>query len=125
MSSAELNSNARKRARKEGEEEASETSTLRSSDFYFNDGTIVLRAASKNDNSVTMFRVHQSLLALHCTVFRDMFGDEDTARFAGVSERYDDVPIMHLHDDIEDVEDFLRALYHPEYVVCVRGQDTS
>ncbi|KZV76851.1 hypothetical protein PENSPDRAFT_747407 [Peniophora sp. CONT] len=117
MSALELASQARKRARTEdGDKNATEPDTVRSQDFYFNDGTIVLRTLSKKKNQYTLFRVHKSLLALHCTVFRDMLGDGDTMHFENASEECDGVPLMHLHDDFMDVDDFLRALYQPEFM---------
>ncbi|VDC03750.1 unnamed protein product [Peniophora sp. CBMAI 1063] len=117
MSSAETGDPARKRAREdEGGDAASEPSVVRSQDFYFNDGTIALRALSKDKNCYTIYRVHKSLLALHCSVFRDMFGDTDTIHFDAASEKYDGVPLMHLHDEPEDIRDFLKALYDPAFM---------
>lgn len=112
-----MGSPARKRAREDNGDAGAtdEPSVVRSPDFYFNDGTIVLRTLSKQENSYTLFRVHKSILALHCTVFRDMFGDGDAVHFDGVSEQSDGVPLMHLHDEAKDIEEFLRAFYHPEY----------
>ena len=95
-----------------------ESTVVRSTDFYFNDGTIALRTLSKTDNTLTVFRVHKSLLALRCSVFQDMFGENDAMYFDGASEKYDGVPLVHLHDDPDDLMDFLSALYDPECVLA-------
>ncbi|KZV76850.1 hypothetical protein PENSPDRAFT_679866 [Peniophora sp. CONT] len=117
MSALGLSSPTRKRAREDdGNAGGTEPNVIRSPDFYFNDGTIVLRTLSTQSNSYTLFRVHKSLLALHCTVFRDMFGEGNSAPFDSTSEQCDGVPLMHLHDDVEDLNDFLQALYHPEFM---------
>ncbi|KZV76847.1 hypothetical protein PENSPDRAFT_730875 [Peniophora sp. CONT] len=116
MDASGSSSPARKRGRDDDGDAVVEPSVTRSQDFYFNDGTIVLRALSKQDNVYTLFRVHKSLLALRCSVFHDMFGDGDALHFDGASEQYDGVPLMHLHDEPEDVLDFLKALYDPEFM---------
>lgn len=115
MSAPEPSSPTRKRAREDdGDAGATEPQTVRSLDFYFNDGTIVLRTFTKQNNSYKLFRVHQSLLSLHCTAFRDMFGVGDAVHFDSASEKCDGVPVVHLHDEADALEDFLRAVHHPE-----------
>lgn len=117
MSASDSSSPAHKRAREdEDSADTTELSVVRSPDFYFDDGTIALRALSKEDSTYIIFRVHKSLLALHCSVFNDMLGGEDTAHLAAASEHYDGIPVMHLHDHPDELVDFLQALYDPEYV---------
>ncbi|KAI0314650.1 hypothetical protein OF83DRAFT_1063460, partial [Amylostereum chailletii] len=60
------------------------------------------------------YKVHKSTLALHATFFRDLFDGPQTA-FDTASERYDGVPVMDMQDAAEDVEDFLKAIYFPDY----------
>ncbi|KAJ7246359.1 hypothetical protein C8J57DRAFT_1476044 [Mycena rebaudengoi] len=47
--------------------EASEPPLIRSTEYWFDDGNIILQVEG------TQFRIHKSLLALHSSVFRDMF----------------------------------------------------
>ena len=100
-----------KRARLDGS--AALPVTYRSPDLWLQDGTIVLRAVSPHTH--TLYKVHKSVLALHSSVFRDIFSGPQAAFDAG-SEWYDGVPLMEMPDPPEDVDSFLKALYFSEYV---------
>ncbi|KAL0947784.1 hypothetical protein HGRIS_013858 [Hohenbuehelia grisea] len=91
-------------------------------DVYYEDGNIVLAVKSEEEDDdgsmvqmTTYFRVHQSILAQHSQVFRDMFAvPQPTA--ADQDDAYDGLPVVHLHDTPEDLKAFLQCLYDPYFV---------
>lgn len=85
----------------------------KSSHVYLNDGNIILHANSTESEEATVFRVHKSILALICTVSRDLFGDDSAMVLDHASAHFEGIPIMETHDDAKDLEDFLRALHFP------------
>ncbi|KZV76845.1 hypothetical protein PENSPDRAFT_730873 [Peniophora sp. CONT] len=88
---------------------------VKSTHVWMSDGTIVLHATSSKTKTAVLFRVHKSVLALNCAAFQALFGD-DTTVLDQSSEQYEGVPVMHTYEDANDMEDFLRALYYPEYM---------
>jgi BTB/POZ domain len=80
--------------------------------LYLEDGNIVL-SASQNDGGYSLFRVHKSILAKNSPVFSDMF----TLSTPDSADIYDGVPIVQLHDDPKDLEQFLEFLYYPRYLI--------
>ncbi|KAI0315097.1 hypothetical protein OF83DRAFT_380509 [Amylostereum chailletii] len=88
---------------------------VHSDDVWMEDGNIVLRAPYKGDSSVILFKAHKFVLATHGAVFRDLFGGPQTA-FDVASDRYDGLPVMDMQDDYEDLGDFLKALYYPNFL---------
>ncbi|KAI0045974.1 hypothetical protein FA95DRAFT_1607274 [Auriscalpium vulgare] len=92
--------------------------TIKKSDVvWLSDGNLIIRTIKVPQDSPaishTLYRVHKSVLAIHCGVFAAMF-DGDQAAFEAVSERWEGVPLMELPDVAEDVEVFLDAMYHPK-----------
>ncbi|KLO07745.1 hypothetical protein SCHPADRAFT_881288, partial [Schizopora paradoxa] len=87
--------------------------------LWFSDGNVVLAT------DTYLFKVHKSLLALHSSVFRDMFelpnvGHGDPIPGQGdagaASEAYEGVPMVTLIGDKgEDVAHLLRAVFGPDY----------
>lgn len=71
--------------------------------IYFQDGSVALVAGT------TCFRVHQSLLAKHCSIFRDMLDIPHPQD----QETYEGVPRVDLQDDPAIVRAFLRVIYEP------------
>ncbi|KIP05782.1 hypothetical protein PHLGIDRAFT_44007, partial [Phlebiopsis gigantea 11061_1 CR5-6] len=93
--------------------------------LYFAHGDLVL-SADKGTTRV-MFCVNKSTLAHYSPVFADMFGLPSKQ---DVNETYEGVPVVHLHDEYEDLETFLSALYSfglstkrldPDTPLLVRG----
>ncbi|KAJ7162447.1 hypothetical protein C8R46DRAFT_1000449 [Mycena filopes] len=83
---------------------------IRSADFWFDDGTIVLQAGP------TIYRVYRGLLASRSTVFHDTFSipqpPEETNLIEGC-------PVVQLHDTSKDLTYFLKALHnHSSYKTC-------
>ncbi len=74
--------------------------------IYFQDGSVVLVAG------MICFRVHQTLLAKHCSIFRDMLDIPHPQD----QELYEGVPRVDLQDDPAIVRAFLRVIYEPLYV---------
>ncbi|KZV62340.1 hypothetical protein PENSPDRAFT_758781 [Peniophora sp. CONT] len=83
-------------------------------DLWLRDGNIVLRAVSSASDSYHVFRVHKSVLSMHSAAFREMFGQDDILDAS--SEKYDGVPLVDLHDEAQDLEDFLRAIYYSDWL---------
>lgn len=74
----------------------------RSSEFWFQDGNIVIIASGD-----TAFRVHLGVLARHSPVFEDMFKVPQPADEDGI----DGCPIMHVSDPPLDFDMLLQVLY--------------
>nr|GAT56153.1 predicted protein [Mycena chlorophos] len=79
-------------------------STPTRSDIWHYDGSVVLQAAN------TQFRVHWSVLTMHSSVFKDMYSvpQPDVA-----GPTVENCPVVELHDDPQDLEYVLKALYDP------------
>ncbi|KAH8113883.1 hypothetical protein DFH11DRAFT_1743985 [Phellopilus nigrolimitatus] len=77
--------------------------------LFFDDGNIILSAASKNEvESITLFRVHKSLLAFNSDVFRNMFELPGSC-----DELYNGVDVIAMPDSSEDITSLLNAIYNP------------
>jgi hypothetical protein len=82
--------------------DATETSLVRSTEYWFYDGNIILQVES------TQFRLAKSVLSMHSSVFRDMFmvplpADEPTV---------ENCPVVILTGDTaQDWTCFLGAIY--------------
>jgi hypothetical protein len=72
-------------------------------DFWFEDGSVVIVAQDKH------FRVHQSILSRHSEVFADMFSIPQPP----TQETLDGCPILKLNDELYDLVDLMKVLYHP------------
>jgi len=75
-----------------------------SSEYWFSDGSIVLKAES------TVFRVHLSVLARHSEIFRDMSSVPQPKGQDAVIEGY---PVIPVSDSAQDIEVLLSLLYDP------------
>ncbi|KAJ6616730.1 hypothetical protein B0H10DRAFT_1798863 [Mycena sp. CBHHK59/15] len=75
---------------------------VRSTEFWFEDGTIVLQVGT------TLYRVYRGFLAARSTVFYDTFSMPQPP---GVSADIEGCPIVQLHDNPKDFSRFLRALH--------------
>lgn len=73
----------------------------RSEDIWFSDGNIILEAEGQQ------FRVHQSILARHSTVFQGMFDVPQPLAEPTV----EGCSIVHVSDQAKDWEHVLNALY--------------
>ncbi|KAF7344647.1 BTB domain-containing protein [Mycena venus] len=79
------------------------TDLVRNSEFWFEDGTIILRVEN------TLYRVYRGLLASRSTVFRDTFSMPQPQ----IDEERDEIdgcPVVQLHDKEKDFTCFLKAL---------------
>jgi len=76
---------------------------VRSSKFWFQDGNVVLQAEH------TQFRLHRSVLSMHCPIFRDMFA----CSLPENGPTVDGCPLVHLSETLEDVKNFVKILYKP------------
>lgn len=86
-------------------------------DLWFIDGSVVLQADQ------TVFLVHQTQLARHSLIFRDMFSLPQPSaprshddRVARGSPMYEGHPLVVMHDAAEDVANLLTALYDGPFV---------
>ncbi|KAG9001605.1 hypothetical protein FRB93_012031 [Tulasnella sp. JGI-2019a] len=96
----ELPSRPLKRARVSGMD-----SCTKDSSFFFRDGTIFLVVET------TVFKIHQSVLERHSTVFRDMFSIPSSADGGDASNQWEGLPVVTLNDLAEDVRALLRLTY--------------
>lgn len=105
------------------------TAVEKHTEFYFDDGSIVLSAHSTevslpgkelessgssrpkmprpNASRKVVFRVHKSILRSASRVFANMFELSD----GSASDIHDGVPLVHMPDSAEDVEAMLDMLY--------------
>ncbi|KAH7910070.1 hypothetical protein BJ138DRAFT_1153834 [Hygrophoropsis aurantiaca] len=75
--------------------------------LYLSDGNIAISAPRASGGEM-VFRVHQSMLAMHSKIFADMFSLPQSDE----AEKYDGVPLVRLSDDSEGFEGVLKAMYH-------------
>ncbi|KAI0055891.1 hypothetical protein BV25DRAFT_1832812 [Artomyces pyxidatus] len=86
---------------------------IHSKDLWLQDGTIIVRTTStETPATITLYKIHKFILALHCSTFASLF-EGTHALFDAGSESYDGLPIMDMPDAADDVRDFLKALYFP------------
>jgi hypothetical protein len=78
-----------------------EREVVRSSKFWFEDGNVVLQAEH------TQFRLHRSVLSMHCPIFRDLFACSLLENALTV----DGCPLINLSETLEDVKNFVKILY--------------
>lgn len=92
------------------------SSLIKSADVWFPDGSVVLCAGD------TLFRVYSGILALHSSVFKDLF---TLPQPLNDSESFDECPLIALQDGEEELRDFLRVVHDWRYVVlkCVGVHD--
>src|ERR1700733_603420 len=105
-------SNPLKRARTEVDSNSADASianSTRHSEFWFDDGSVVLNVQT------TLFRVHRSTLSMHSTVFSDMFSIPQPPDQLAI----EGCPVVHLHDSAEDFACLLKALYDPLYAKLI------
>lgn len=87
----------------------SETTSLpavKVEDLWFDDGNLVVRCGEK------LFKVHKGLLASLSPIWRDMFALGSNASSTGVAEDYEGTALVNMPDKPEDMEPFLRVVYH-------------
>lgn len=84
----------------------------RRKDFWFHDGSVVLRTSN------TLFKVHQTVLAAHSEVFADLF-TLPQPESPSCEEMVDRCHVVQLYDSVQDLADVLRAIYIPSYVPSV------
>ena len=71
------------------------------SDFWFEDGSVVLIAGN------IKFKVHRGILARHSLIFQDLLSLPPPSN----EQTIDGCPIVELHDSSDDVWYLLRAVY--------------
>nr|GAT55199.1 predicted protein [Mycena chlorophos] len=89
-------------AKRRREEDAAPDVVTRSSEYFFDDGNIILQVES------AQFRLHKTVLAMHSTVFRDMF----TVPLPADEPLVDNCAVVVLSGDSpEDWNHLLSAMY--------------
>ncbi|TCD62384.1 hypothetical protein EIP91_006966 [Steccherinum ochraceum] len=83
---------------------------IKSADVWFPDGSVVLRASD------TLFRAYSGILALHSSVFKDLF---TLPQPLDDSESFDECPLIALQDGEEELRDFLRVVHDWSYLYSV------
>ena len=84
----------------------------KSLDIWYADGSVILVAEK------TGFRVHTSILASACEVFRDMTAIPQPTGDDG-SETCEGCPVLRLHDAAADLHHFLKAIYDFSCVIVL------
>ncbi|KAF7315146.1 BTB domain-containing protein [Mycena indigotica] len=85
-----------------------EPTTITRSDIWHMDGSVILQALT------TQFRVHWGLLTMHSTVFKDMYALPQPNASEPTVEG---CPVVEVHDDPVDLQNLLKALYNPTYLL--------
>ncbi|RPD53664.1 hypothetical protein L226DRAFT_521518 [Lentinus tigrinus ALCF2SS1-7] len=86
------------------------------SEFWFEDGTIILHA-----HEDVRFCVYKGVLAEHSSVFADMFSfPQPPPTAAGGGIDVCQCPVVHLEDKVEDLRHVLRALFPNKHTLNVR-----
>lgn len=85
--------------------------TRKSSEFWFNDGNVVLQTKT------TQYRIHSSLLSIQSSVFEDMFAIPQPEQSA--QPLLEGCPVVLVTDSAEDWDALLGLLYNTER--CVTG----
>jgi len=81
---------------------------------YISDGNVVLSAVSQDKTRTVVFRVHKSLLTEQSEVFESMFAvPQGDGESDGHVESYEGLPLVHMPDTAEEVEELLNALRDP------------
>jgi len=75
-----------------------------SRDVWYKDGSVVLVTEK------VAFRVHTSILALNCDVFKDMVDISQASGDVGESDTYEGCPVVRLQDSAIDMQYFLKAI---------------
>ena len=83
----------------------------RDAEFWLDDGNIVLIARD------TAFKIYRGLLAAQSPVFQDMFAMVQPQ----AAREWEECPVVHLSDSVEDLRHFLRALLPKAQRRCVRS----
>lgn len=86
------------------------TRLVRHPEFWFSDGSLVLRAGS------TLFRIHVSQLCRKSVFFRDMFSLPQPLPADQEKEMIDDCPVLDLHDSPQDVAYLVKVIYDGPWV---------
>lgn len=81
-------------------------------EFWFSDGSIILRAQS------TLFRVHISQLSRKSVFFRDLFSIPQPTTPDRHELKLDGCPVLELHDPPRDVANLVKVIYDGPYV-CI------
>lgn len=98
--------NSRKDSTASKEPPLGPTNSRKSLDVWYPDGSVVLVAEA------TAFRVHTSILAQNCEVFRDMDAIPKPEVVDDSEETYEGCPVVRLQDNAADLEHFLKAIYN-------------
>jgi hypothetical protein len=84
----------------------SESDSLQKADaLWFSTEIVILRAEAR------IFRVFAAILKAQSSVFADMFAFPQPASGSAEMETIDGFPVVKLHDDPDDVEVFLKAIF--------------
>ena len=97
------------------DESKPQVEVARSSTFWFEDGNVVLQAEH------TQFRLHRSVLSMHCPIFRDMFA----CSLPENGPTVDGCPLVNLSETLEDVKNFVKILYRSIRWVFILGGNTA
>lgn len=76
-----------------------------STDVWYSDGSVVLVAEK------TAFRVHGTILAAHCEIFKDMFAIPQPFVADPDAETYESCQVLRLQDSPVDLKHFLKSIY--------------
>jgi hypothetical protein len=92
--------------------------TVRSTDVWYDDGTLVIRAEN------TLFRVYRGILASQSDIFKDMLSVPQPSGTDADAETIEDCVVVRVQDTAGDMTRFLRALHETRYVLLGVSPDS-
>lgn len=90
-----------------------------STEIWYTDGSVVLVADK------TAFRVHCTILATHCEMFKDMFAIPQPAVQDSGTETYEGCHVLRLQDSPTDLKHFLKSIYDFSYAIHTPRPNSS
>lgn len=85
-------------------------------DVWYTDGSVVLVAEK------IAYRVHGTILATHCEIFKDMYAIPQPVVQDSGTETYEGCQVLRLQDSPTDLKHFLKSIYDFSYVTCLTLQ---